>query len=186
MTDISLKMNQNGYKHNVCKYPNPNPNPGRIKKLNRPSTHPVLMGPHVPPPGPQGGPYLGGLLGQLKRNPLADLRRQLVQHVGLEAADHHLAEAAMQLVQVGGTTAVPLPPPTKVPAKKKWDKSGGVGDWGLRGGFMGASFTYRGAPWRNNLFHEQCFIFEQSNSSAGLGQLLQERLFLFNDQQQQV
>lgn len=70
-------------------------------------------------PGPQGGPYLGGFPGQLERDPLADLGGQLVQHVSLEATNHHLAEAAMQLVQVGGTTAVPLPPSTKVPAKKE-------------------------------------------------------------------
>lgn len=115
---------------------------GRIKKLNGLRIGPqavsllILTGAATllaPPPGPQGGPYLGGLPGQLEGDPLPDLRGQLVQHVGLEAADHHLAEAAMQLVQVGGTAAVPLPPPTKVPAKKEGDESAGGVLEGWRG-----------------------------------------------------
>lgn len=135
-----------------------------------------------------GAPYLDGLPGQLEGDPLADLGGQLVQHIGLEAADHHLAEAAVQLVQVGGATAVPLPPPAEVSARKEGRRRE------MEGGFIHLQWHPQEEHFVQRSFFVLFCFFKQSASSAGShcsgatfatsrGEEV-ESLFLFNDQQQ--
>lgn len=61
--------------------------------------------------------YLCSLFGQVKRDPLADFRGQLTEHLSLETTYHDLAESPVQLIQVGCTTTVPLPVSPKEPVR---------------------------------------------------------------------
>ena len=61
--------------------------------------------------------YLRSLLGQVEGDPLADFGGQLTEHLGLETADHDLAQPLVQLLQVGCPATVPLPPRPEVPVR---------------------------------------------------------------------
>ncbi len=63
--------------------------------------------------------YLCSLLRQVEGDTLADFGGQLTEHLGLETADHDLAQPLVQLPQVGRPATVPLPARPKVPARER-------------------------------------------------------------------
>lgn len=62
--------------------------------------------------------YLSCLFGQVKGDSLADFRRQLTENISFESANHNLTQSAVQLLQVGRSTTIPLPTTPKIPAKQ--------------------------------------------------------------------